>query len=156
MAVPARPRTEAAAAPQPGFVENYLLYLLARASAQASAQFHAVVKRRGVSVPEWRVLGALAGGPHTVGALAAMTLLKQPTLTKVLDRMARGALIARVEDRRDRRRVHVALTGRGRNLAAQLVPLAREHEARVLAFYSPREATLLKRTLKTLIARTSR
>ena len=33
--------------------------------------------------------------------------------------------------------------------------LAREHEAKVLAGYSPREAAALKRALKTLIERTS-
>jgi hypothetical protein len=40
-------------------------------------------------------------------------------------------------------------------LAAELVPLARAHEARVLAGYPPREAEALKQALKTLIARTA-
>ena len=43
MASPARAR--AAESPS-DFVEDYLLYLLGRASTQASAQFHAVVKAR--------------------------------------------------------------------------------------------------------------
>ena len=154
MAAPARSRPFAAPEPAPGFVEDYLLYLLARASAQASAQFHAVVKRRGIAAPKWRVLGALASGPRTVGTMAAMTLLQQPTLTKVLDRMADEDLIHRVEDAADRRRVSVRLTDKGKHLAAELIALAREHEARVLAGYSPREAADVKRTLKTLIART--
>ena len=156
MASSARPR----AAPEPrtetlpDFVEDYLLYLLARASAGASAQFHAVVKARGISVLEWRVLGQLASGPASVSTLAERALSQQPTLTKVLDRMAAEGLVVRLEDAADRRRVSVRLTEKGQRIAAELIPLAREHEARVLAGYAPREAAALKRALKTLIART--
>jgi DNA-binding MarR family transcriptional regulator len=138
-----------------GFVEDYLLYLLARASAQASAQFHEVVRGSGLSVPQWRVLGALWSGPHTVGALAAMTLIKQPTLTKLLDRMEAARLVARSADRGDRRRVSVAITVKGRALAERLIARAHRHEAQVLAGYSTAEAAALKRVLKTLIARTA-
>jgi MarR family transcriptional regulator, organic hydroperoxide resistance regulator len=154
MANPARAR--AVAESSSDFVEDYLLYLLGRASAQASAQFHAVVKARGISVLEWRVLGQLASGAATVSKLAERALSQQPTLTKVLDRMVDGGLVARLEDAADRRRVYVRLTDNGRQLAAELIPLAREHEARVLAGYGPREAAALKRALKTLIARTGR
>ena len=153
MANPARARPAVAEA-QPEFVEDYLLYLLGRASAQASAQFHAVVKARGLSVLEWRVLGQLASGPATVSMLAERALSQQPTLTKVLDRMAEGGLVVRLGDAADRRRVLLRLTEKGLRLAAELIPLAKEHEARVLAGYAPREAAALKRALKTLIART--
>jgi DNA-binding MarR family transcriptional regulator len=156
MASPARARPAASIEGQPDFVEDYLLYLLARASTGASAQFHAVVKARGISVLKWRVLGQLASGAASVSMLAERALSQQPTLTKVLDRMAAEGLIVRLADAADRRRVSVRLTEKGQRLAAELIPLAREHEARVLAGYAPREAAALKRTLKTLIARTGR
>lgn len=156
MAVSARAHPAAAPEAEADFVEDYLLYLLGRASTQASAQFHAVVKSRGLSVLEWRVLGQLSAGPRTVSMLAERALSQQPTLTKVLDRMTAEGLVARLEDAADRRRVYVRLTDKGHRLAAELVPLAREHETRVLAGYSPREAAALKRALKTLIARTRR
>ena len=156
MASPARrrPASELRADTKPDFVEDYLLYLLARASAGASAQFHAVVKARGLSVLEWRVLGQLSSGPATVSTLAERALSQQPTLTKVLDRMVDDGLLTRFEDASDRRRVFAGLTPKGRALATELVPLAKEHEARVLAGYAPREAAALKRALKTLITRT--
>src|SRR5690349_16970099 len=129
MANPARLR--AAAETAPDFVEDYLLYLLARASAGASTQFHAIVKEKGLSVLEWRVLGQLASGPATVSMLAERALSQQPTLTKVLDRMVADGLVVRLGDTVDRRRVLLRLTEKGRRLAAELVPLAREHEAAV-------------------------
>ena len=152
----ARPaNVEDASDPDSGrFVDDYLLYLLGRASLQVSNQFHAVVKARGISVLEWRVLGQLSSGPETVSTLAEMALSKQPTLTKVLDRMVKDGLVTRLEDAADRRRTFVRLTEKGRALAAELVPLARAHEAQVLAGYPPKEAAALKRTLKTFIART--
>jgi hypothetical protein len=55
------------------FVDDYLLYLLARASHAASAGFHARLKARGVAVSVWRVVATLHGAPEggTVGGLAA-------------------------------------------------------------------------------------
>jgi DNA-binding MarR family transcriptional regulator len=138
------------------FVDNYLLYLLARASAEASAQFHAIVKNRGVSVLEWRVLAQLAGGSCTVSLLAQRALAQQPTLTKVVDRMARDGLVRRLGDAADRRRVGVSLTEKGRKLAHELIPLARRHEAKILSGYGPRAAASLKRALTALIAHASR
>ena len=102
MSASARSRTHSAAAatsprtvPAEGkpFVEDYLLYLLGRASMQASAQFHSIAKARGLSVLEWRVLGQLSSGPETVSTLAVMALSKQPTLTKVVEARAKATSI---------------------------------------------------------------
>ena len=95
------------------FIDDYLLYLLARASHQASRQFHAVIKAQGVPVPQWRVLAALDDGPRTIGDLAEITLIQQPTLTKLIDRMARDGLVRRRPHEDDRRKVVVAIAGRG-------------------------------------------
>ena len=118
--------------PMPRFVDGYLLYLLARASHAASAGFHARLKARGVPVPTWRVVATLHGVPEgeTVGALAAACLMQQPTMTKVLDRLEAERLVTR---RREGRVTRVQLTPRGERLAAELVPLARAHEAELLA-----------------------
>jgi len=142
--------------PDDRFVEDYLLYLLARASHQASSEFHALAKEHGVSLVEWRVLSYLSDGPASIGELAAVTLLQQPTLTKVVDRMQRDGLVDRRPEPTDGRRVRVSVTPRGRALVADLIPLARRHEDIVLDGYTPDEARALKATLKTLIARTGR
>jgi DNA-binding MarR family transcriptional regulator len=132
------------------FVDDYLLYLLARASHDASAGFHARLKARGVAVPVWRVVATLAGAEdgELVGALAAACLMQQPTMTKLLDRMEADGLV-----RRDRqgRQTRIRLTPAGDRLAAELVPLARAHEAELLARHEA-VAPALKALLKALIA----
>ncbi|MEM1313325.1 MAG: MarR family transcriptional regulator [Pseudomonadota bacterium] len=137
----------------PGFHGDYTLYLLARASELASAEFHAQLAAQGVSVGEWRVLAVLWGGRTSVGELAAACLMKQPTMTKRLDRMAAAGLVAREATGGDRRRVGVALTEAGRARAAELIPQARAHEARLLGELDAGEASALRAALKALIAR---
>jgi MarR family transcriptional regulator, organic hydroperoxide resistance regulator len=134
----------------PRFVEDYLLYLLARASHEASAGFHARLKARGVAVPVWRVAATLHGSAagETVGALAAACLMQQPTTTKLLDRMEADGLVTR---HREGRQTRVRLTPRGERLAQDLIPLARAHESELLARHAE-EAPALKALLRALIA----
>jgi DNA-binding MarR family transcriptional regulator len=134
----------------PRFVEDYLLYLLARASHAASAGFHARLKARGVAVPVWRVVATLHGavGGETVGALAAACLMQQPTTTKLLDRMEADGLVRR---RREGRQTRVLLTPAGEHLAAELIEEARRHEAALLARHAE-AAPALKDLLRGIIA----
>ena len=139
------------------FIDDYLLYLLARASHVASAQFHDRLAERGIAVPVWRVLAVLAGTAGlTVGDLAKGVLYKQPTLTKVVDRMAADGLVERVPGEGDRRRVLVRSTAKGEALVAGLLAEAKEHERSILAAHSPAEARTLKQALRTLIGRNDR
>ena len=72
------------------FAETYLSYLLARASHIVASGFHAKLKTWNLSVPEYRVVFCLAGADGLgVGDLAAMAIMTQPRMTKVLDRMER-------------------------------------------------------------------
>lgn len=138
------------------FVDGYLLYLLARASAQASRQFHAQLPGKGVSVSDWRILAVLSGADAgvSVGELAARCLFKQPTLTRAVDRLERRGLVRRDVGDGDRRRVVVSLTGQGAALVSGLIEEARAHEAALLSGYTPEEAGTLRRVLATLIERT--
>jgi len=143
--------------PKARFIDDYLLYLLALASHQASGEFHAQLKRLGVPVATWRVLGFLADvDGETVSTLARHVLLNQPTLTKIIDRMARGGLVERAASAGDRRKVLVRITERGRAMVADLKRRALAHEAEVLAAYDAAEADRLKAMLRTLIARSGR
>jgi hypothetical protein len=83
------------------FVDDYLAYLLAAASHAVSSQFHQQVREAGLGVLEWRVLASLAEGDgRPMSEVARLVLAKQPTLTKLIDRMAAAAGASRpVQDR---------------------------------------------------------
>jgi len=138
------------------FQDDYLLYLLARASSLASAEFHAELASIGVPVPMWRTLAILSGKEgHSIGEIAARALMKQPTMTKIIDRLEEQGHVNREPDPDDRRRVLVRITPAGENLVTALIERAKAHEENLLGTHTPAEAEILKRVLKQLIGRLS-
>ncbi|WP_280151478.1 MarR family transcriptional regulator [Piscinibacter sp. XHJ-5] len=134
------------------FVDDYLPALLAQASQLISGEFHLVVRTNGFSVSEWRVLATLAGNdPLSIGRLAQITTIKQPTVTRLLDRMEAKRLVQRVENDGDRRITLVRITPTGTRMVSRLIPLAREHEQRVLEPFGLQRAEDLKSTLRSII-----
>ena len=122
------------------FAESYLSYLLTRASHTVAGGFHAKLRTWQLSVPEYRVLFCLAGADGLgVGYLAAMAIMAQPRMTKVLDRMERQG------------RVLIHLTASGRARAAPVLRAAKAHEARLLAPFTAEERAVIKRALDLLI-----
>jgi MarR family transcriptional regulator, organic hydroperoxide resistance regulator len=135
------------------FPDDYLPYLVARASHVILHDFHSLLKPAKMRVPEWRVLGTLsAGGGYTVGALARATLFKQPTLSKLLDRLERRGLVRRVAGGMDLRHSLVELTARGRKRIGPVVARARRREKAVLGNHRARDIKAFKALLKAFIA----
>lgn len=133
------------------FVPDYLLYLLAAASAAASGAFHEHVKRSGLRPVEWRVLACLRdadGQPTTT--LARTTLFEQSRLTRIVDQMAGDGLVRREADPEDRRRVRVFLTEKGLQVAEPLLEDARRHERALLDALAPADRRRIKGTLRSI------
>ncbi len=140
-------------APALPFVDDYLPALLAQAHFLISREFHGIVRARGLTVSEWRVLASLAGsGPVSIGRLAQIMVMKQPTVTRVLDRQEARGEVRRLAHESDRRITLVAITPKGNRVVEQLIRLAREHEARVLEPFGLERAAELKDVLRRMIA----
>lgn len=137
------------------FIDDYLLYLLARASDEASAEFHARLKLHGLQVAEWRVLATLSDGDGMLlGDLASVALQRQPTMTKTIDRMVKAGLVERRTGAEDRRQVRIFSTPEGRKRVRAALKDAKSHEADILSDYDDDEAAKLKAMLLSLIERT--
>jgi DNA-binding MarR family transcriptional regulator len=138
------------AGPAPGaFPDDYLPYLVARASHVILRDFHALLAPARMRVPEWRVLGTLSsGGGYTVGALARATLFKQPTLSKLLDRLERRGLVRRVAGEMDLRQALVELTPAGRRRIVPVIAGARRREALLLQRFRKADVRAFKRLLR--------
>lgn len=134
-----------ATSPEPArFIDGYLAYLLAQASHRISGEFHREVEAAGLSVTEWRVLASLADGAReTIGTLSQLTLTKQPTLSKIVQRMERQGLVMRGSMASDRRQTLVALTPQGQKVARRHLRRALGHQAQVLQPIDPQEAQWL-------------
>ncbi len=134
------------------FVDNYLAALLAQASHLISAEFHQQVCANGFTVSEWRILATLAGGVSiSIGQLAEVAVTKQPTVTRLLDRMEAKRQVERLPHDTDRRVTLVRITAEGQQTVDRLIALAQEHEARVLEPFGLKRAEELKTTLRRMI-----
>lgn len=150
----AAPRTgrRAATPGDPRFVDDYLGYLLGQANHALFKAFEDVVREAGLGSLEWRVLATLSGQPPmAVGCLAQEVLSQQPTVTKLLQRLAAQGWVSMCDDPADQRRTLVAITAAGQKKVAPLIAQAHAHEARSLAGLGAAEVKRLKDQLRRLI-----
>ena len=133
------------------FIDGYLGYLLGQANHALYREFDGHVRAAGLTSSEWRVLATLHDGePLTVSQLAREVLSKQPTVTKLGQRMAAQGWVALEGDPGDQRRTLVAATAAGKRLVKPLVEQARQHEARVLRSLGSTEKEALRQVLEKL------
>lgn len=136
---------------QPCFVDNYFLFLLAMASHTISAEFHDYLRQKSVRVSDWRILSCLADREGLmITELAALALLEQPHVTKIVDRLQQEGLVEKRSDDADRRRTRVHITPTGRLFVDGLIADAKAHEARVLSTLTRREQDVIYRILRKL------
>ena len=135
------------------FVDGYLGYLLGQANHALYKEFDQQVRAAGLTSIEWRVLATLHDGePLTVSQLADEVLSKQPTVTKLVQRMAEQGWVELLADPMDQRRTLVGITAAGRRLVRPLIDKARVHEEGVLRALGASEKNALKRLLAKLAA----
>jgi len=140
--------------PAPRFVEDYLGYLLGQANHALYKEFDAHVRAAGLSSIEWRVLATLHDGePLTVSQLAHEVLAKQPTVTKLVQRMGEQGWVSLQADPSDQRRTLVVATPAGKRLVRPLVEKARTHETAMLRTLAASEKVALKKLLGKLARR---
>lgn len=133
------------------FIDGYLGYLLGQANHAVFKDFDAVVRGAGLSSIEWRVLATLSGqAPMAVGQLAFEVLSQQPTVTKLVQRLAAQGWVALSNDPADQRRTLVSITAAGQDKVTPLMAQAREHEALALGALSAAEVRRLKDQLRRL------
>ena len=130
------------------FVDGYLGYLLGQANHALYKEFDGHVRAAGLTSIEWRVLATLHDGePLTVSQLAHEVLSKQPTVTKLVQRMGEQGWLALHDDPADQRRTLVSVTDAGRRLVKPLVGKARDHETKLLRSLGASEKAALRKLL---------
>jgi DNA-binding MarR family transcriptional regulator len=133
-------------------ITEHLAYLLAQANREINRQLETRLRSEGVPVEQWRILKILSdGNGYSMGDLADAVLLNHPTLTKMIDRMVSDALVYRVQDPKDRRKVLMFISDRGKVLCKRLNSLAVSQEAHIVESYGDRSTNELKRLLESLI-----
>lgn len=134
------------------YVDDFLSSLLVRASHAISVDFQKEIEKQRLAPTEWRVLATLSDGDGlTIGQLADIVIAKQPTVTKIIDRMSDAGLVERQTGQVDKRQTTIYTTLQGKELVKELLRKAKQAEASALKRFPEEEVEVLKRTLRRMI-----
>jgi DNA-binding MarR family transcriptional regulator len=138
---------------EPPLVQD-LAQVLSRAERCLIRQLTRALVEEGCSVEQWRALVLLADGRgHPMTELAEFALVPAPSLTRLVDRMVADGLVHRRVDPRDRRRVLVHATRRGRALHRRLAERIEAEQEAVFAGVDAAETQRLLSLLGGLVDR---
>jgi DNA-binding MarR family transcriptional regulator len=133
-------------------LEEYLPYRLSVAANAVSRLIaRAYESRFGLKIPEWRLIAVLADeGPLTQQLLCGRTVMDKVTVMRAAHGLVRRGLVRRLPNRSDGRSHRLELTRSGRRIYRDIVPLALEHEARLLRGLDRQEIARLDGLLRQL------
>ncbi|BDA85193.1 transcriptional regulator [Aureimonas sp. SA4125] len=101
-----------------------LAHLITGVSRRLEAEIEERLRPEGVPIDQYRILRTLTSRDgQAMGELADAVLVDSPTLTKIVDRMVSNALVYRAPEPKDRRKVLIFLSTKGKALQARLTGL---------------------------------
>jgi DNA-binding MarR family transcriptional regulator len=97
-------------------------------------------ERFGLTIPEWRVMAVLGGGPRlSAREVAERTAMDKVQVSRAVDGLVRARRVGRAADEADGRIQRLSLTPRGRAIYDEVVPLALHLEELFLSALRPDE-----------------
>jgi len=133
-------------------LHEHLGYWLRQLSNRVSTSFAERLERHGVSVPQWVVLRVLFdANAMPLKEIVSRVGVDQGALSRMVERLIALGLVAREEDRNDRRAVAISLTPGGRKLVPRLAKEADENDATFFASLNPRQHEEFVSTIKSLL-----
>jgi DNA-binding MarR family transcriptional regulator len=135
-----------------GRLAEFLPYQLSVTSNAVSSLIAGRYRSRfGLKITEWRIMAVLGdAGAATQRQLAEATLMDKVAVNRACKVLEDRGLIARQPNVDDGRSHLLELTGEGRAIHDEVMPLALESEAEVFAVLSEEEREQFRRTLRRL------
>ncbi|MFS2223735.1 MarR family winged helix-turn-helix transcriptional regulator [Pantoea sp. B65] len=132
-------------------LNEYLAHLLVQANRHVNRQ----LSMDGITLEHWRALKFISDfdGP-TMRQLSEELMQNMPTLTKMLDKMVAEALVYRVPDEIDRRKVRLYISDKGRSVLRDQNSLVTANQGKMENAYGTAEAQMLKEMLEQFIKST--
>ncbi|HET6603132.1 MAG TPA: MarR family winged helix-turn-helix transcriptional regulator [Xanthomonadaceae bacterium] len=127
----------------------YRLSVLSNTISQAIARIYA--ERFELGVTEWRVMAVLGRYPGlSANQVAERTAMDKVAVSRAVARLLQAGRVECERHGDDRRRSVLRLSEAGYAVYDQIVPLALDHERRLLAGFSDQEQKALDRILRKL------
>ena len=136
-------------------LETFLPYRLSVLANRVSRALAEVYEARfGITPSEWRLIAILARfGPMSANGVCDRSAMDKVQVSRAVARATAAGLIDRRTDDGDRRRSVLSLTERGRAMHDEIVPLARDLEARLVEGFAPADRAALSDLIDRLCRR---
>ena len=133
-------------------LEAFLPYQLSVLAARVSVGFADLYKQKfGITIPEWRVVAHLShAGTVSVREIHQRVDMDKSKVSRAATRLEVAGYVSKKVNGNDRRLVELELTQKGRDMIAELTPIARKYEASVLATFGD-QASSFRAALNTLL-----
>ncbi|MEH3119999.1 MAG: MarR family transcriptional regulator [Methylorubrum populi] len=135
--------------PQFDRMEDQLAYLIASVNRQLEEQLEEGLRPDGLAIEQFRVINALSSADgRPMRDLASVVFVDPATLTKIIDRMVADAMVYRAPDPKDRRKVLIFLSGKGKALYARHRKMLDDQQERLVERLSAAKVTEFTALLK--------
>ena len=130
------------------WIEDFVPYRLYRVTNRLNAKLLSRLKSIRINPSQWRVLSVLrAYGVLNIGQIADLTLMEQPTVSRVVAQLEGKGGLTRRPSAADARVTEVALTAKGVEAFEHIIPTALRHQQLAFEGFSAKELETLKKLL---------
>ncbi len=139
-------------------LEAFLPYRLSLLSNAISGAIAAVYGDKfAISMPEWRIMMILAEYPDiSADEVCRRTKIEKSVVSRAVARLLKRHLINREVDEKDRRRSILRLSETGLSVYDEVMPIARDYEAKLLSDLSAEELETFNDMIDRLMEKAAR
>ena len=139
-------------------LESFLPYRLSLLSNAVSGAIAAVYGDKfAISMPEWRIMMILAEYPDiSADEVCRRTKIEKSVVSRAVARLLKRHLINRDMDEKDRRRSILRLSETGLSVYDEVMPIARDYEAKLLKGLTREELGTLNGIIDKLMDKATR
>ena len=139
-------------------LESFLPYRLSLLSNAISSAIAAVYGDKfAISMPEWRIMMILAEYPDvSADEVCRRTRIEKSVVSRAVARLLKRHLINRDVDENDRRRSILRLSETGLSVYDEVMPIARDYEAKLLADLTAEEMETFNAMIDKLLEKAAR
>jgi len=135
-------------------LDDFVPFLLSVTSNRVSSRIATAYETLfGLSIPEWRLVTVIAEGTATTQAeIGERTRMDKVTVSRAAIALTQRGLLERSPNSQDRRSHHLTLSQAGHALYDEVVPKAKELEARIFSRFAAGELEQLTHMLRRIDA----
>ena len=132
---------------------DFLPYQLAALSNRVSEGFSPTYRERfGMSLAEWRVMAHLSQAEKvSIREIYSQVEMDKSKTSRAAARLVKAGLVVKRTNASDRRLIELSLSDRGRQVMAELVPMALDYEKDLLGLLPEDEARVFTRVVRRLL-----